>query len=89
MSADKFIKLSEQFVYVDFTWWGATRRRAIWPISQIREVAYSNWSQTKVWLIGQEDESPHLLEIPFEYVVYTLVGPPTGIDSLTDTAGGA
>ena len=90
MSADKFIKLSEQFVYVDFVWWGATRRKAVWPISQIREVAYRNKSQTKIWLIGQEDESSHLLEIPFDDVIRTLLGPPTGIGNPADnTEGGA
>ncbi len=89
MSTDKFIKLSEQFVYADFTWWGATRRSAIWPISQIREIADCDGRQTKLWLIGQDDESPHLLEIPLDAVRRTLLGPPTGIDNLTDTAGGA
>jgi len=41
-----------------------------------------------LWLVGEEDEHPHLLEIPFEVVIRTLLGPPTGIDNPTGTTEG-
>jgi hypothetical protein len=99
MSQDKFIKLSDEFVYAEFAWWGAIRRKAMWSISQIKEVAEYNEKQTAqkissknatlLWLIGQDEESPHLLEIPFHVVIRTLLGPPTGIDNPTDTTEGS
>ena len=98
MSQDRFIKLSNEFVYAEFAWWNQSRRETLIRISQIKEVAKYNPRQTErkcpsedatmLWLVGEEDEHPHLLEIPFEVVIRTLLGPPTDIDNTTDTEGG-
>ena len=98
MSQDKFIKLTDEFVYAEFAWWNQSRRETLIRISQIKEVAKYNPRQTErkcpsedatmLWLVGEEDEYPHLLEIPFEVVIRTLLGPPTGIDTTTGTTKG-
>jgi hypothetical protein len=98
MSQDKFIKLTDEFVYAEFAWWNQSRRETLIRISQIKEVAKYNPRQTErkcpsgdatmLWLVGEEDEYPHLLEIPFHVVIRTLLRPPTGIDNPTDTTEG-
>ena len=98
MSQDKFVKLTDEFVYAEFAWWNQSRRETTLPISQIKEVARYNERQsdlrplgqeaTWLWLVGQEEESPHLLKIPFHVVIRTLLGPPTGIDNPTGTTEG-
>jgi hypothetical protein len=94
VSEDKLIKLSDQFVYAEFAWWKGIRRKAMWQISQIREVSEYNGQQSQrkisgkeatwLFLVGQDDESPELLEIPLDVVIRTLIGPPTGIDKPTN-----